>query len=79
MLKVLKLVIMLFRLYTPECGSCEYCKSGKTNLCQAIRETQGQGLMPDGTSRFSLGTEKMYTIIWEPRHSPTIQLYQRSH
>jgi S-(hydroxymethyl)glutathione dehydrogenase/alcohol dehydrogenase len=47
-------------LYTPECGSCEYCKSGKTNLCQAIRETQGQGLMPDGTSRFSLGTEKLY-------------------
>ncbi len=41
-------------LYTPECGECEYCRSGKTNLCQAIRETQGRGLMPDGTSRFSL-------------------------
>ena len=40
-------------LYTPECGKCEYCTSGKTNLCQAIRGTQGQGLMPDGTSRFS--------------------------
>jgi S-(hydroxymethyl)glutathione dehydrogenase/alcohol dehydrogenase len=40
-------------LYTPECGTCKFCKSGKTNLCQAIRETQGQGLMPDGTSRFS--------------------------
>lgn len=40
-------------LYTPECGSCSYCTSGKTNLCQAIRLTQGQGLMPDGTSRFS--------------------------
>ena len=39
-------------LYTPECGECEYCRSGKTNLCQAIRETQGRGLMPDGTSRF---------------------------
>jgi len=40
-------------LYTPECGVCKFCKSGKTNLCQAIRETQGRGLMPDGTSRFS--------------------------
>jgi S-(hydroxymethyl)glutathione dehydrogenase/alcohol dehydrogenase len=42
-------------LYTPECRQCDYCTSGKTNLCQAIRSTQGQGLMPDGTSRFSLG------------------------
>ncbi|MAR89693.1 MAG: S-(hydroxymethyl)glutathione dehydrogenase/class III alcohol dehydrogenase [Pseudomonadota bacterium] len=40
-------------LYTPECGQCKFCLSGKTNLCQAIRTTQGQGLMPDGTSRFS--------------------------
>ncbi len=40
-------------LYTPECGECKFCTSGKTNLCQAIRATQGQGLMPDGTSRFS--------------------------
>ncbi|QUM86965.1 MULTISPECIES: S-(hydroxymethyl)glutathione dehydrogenase/class III alcohol dehydrogenase [unclassified Moritella] len=39
-------------LYTPECGECKFCKSGKTNLCQKIRETQGQGLMPDGTTRF---------------------------
>jgi S-(hydroxymethyl)glutathione dehydrogenase / alcohol dehydrogenase len=39
-------------LYTPECGKCKFCKSGKTNLCQAIRITQGQGLMPDGTTRF---------------------------
>ncbi len=39
-------------LYTPECRHCEYCLSRKTNLCQAIRATQGQGLMPDGTSRF---------------------------
>ena len=38
-------------LYTPECGSCKFCRSGKTNLCQAIRATQGQGVMPDGTSR----------------------------
>ena len=40
-------------LYTPECRKCKFCLSGKTNLCQAIRETQGKGLMPDGTSRFS--------------------------
>ncbi len=47
-------------LYTPECRSCEYCLSGKTNLCQAIRLTQGQGLMPDGSSRFSIGGETLY-------------------
>ncbi|MDP7650334.1 MAG: S-(hydroxymethyl)glutathione dehydrogenase/class III alcohol dehydrogenase [Rhodospirillales bacterium] len=47
-------------LYTPECRQCEYCLSGKTNLCQAVRETQGQGLMPDGTSRFSLGGELLF-------------------
>ncbi len=40
-------------LYTPECGECKFCRSGKTNLCQAIRATQGRGLMPDGTTRFS--------------------------
>ncbi|OSQ49107.1 S-(hydroxymethyl)glutathione dehydrogenase/class III alcohol dehydrogenase [Thalassospira alkalitolerans] len=40
-------------LYTPECGECKFCKSGKTNLCQKIRATQGKGLMPDGTTRFS--------------------------
>jgi S-(hydroxymethyl)glutathione dehydrogenase / alcohol dehydrogenase len=42
-------------LYTPECRECEYCLNPKTNLCQAIRATQGRGLMPDGSSRFSLG------------------------
>ena len=47
-------------LYTPECGQCEYCLSGKTNLCQAIRTTQGQGLMPDGTSRFSANGETIF-------------------
>jgi len=47
-------------LYTPECRQCEYCLSGRTNLCQAIRETQGQGLMPDGTSRFSLNGEPIF-------------------
>ncbi|MEM7219157.1 MAG: S-(hydroxymethyl)glutathione dehydrogenase/class III alcohol dehydrogenase [Pseudomonadota bacterium] len=41
-------------LYTPECRECEYCLNPKTNLCVAIRSTQGQGVMPDGTSRFSL-------------------------
>jgi S-(hydroxymethyl)glutathione dehydrogenase/alcohol dehydrogenase len=47
-------------LYVPECRECEYCVSQKTNLCQAIRVTQGQGLMPDGTSRFSLGGKKLH-------------------
>ena len=47
-------------LYTPECRQCEYCLSGKTNLCQAIRETQGRGLMPDGTSRFRLGGDTVF-------------------
>ncbi|MGB3266020.1 MAG: S-(hydroxymethyl)glutathione dehydrogenase/class III alcohol dehydrogenase [Microcoleus sp.] len=47
-------------LYTPECRNCEYCLSGKTNLCQAIRLTQGRGVMPDGTSRFSIDGEKIY-------------------
>src|SRR5690606_27482517 len=47
-------------LYTPECRECEYCLSRKTNLCQKIRVTQGQGVMPDGTSRFSIGGEKVY-------------------
>ncbi|MGZ5092346.1 MAG: S-(hydroxymethyl)glutathione dehydrogenase/class III alcohol dehydrogenase [Burkholderiales bacterium] len=46
-------------LYVPECRQCEYCVSDKTNLCQAIRITQGQGLMPDGTSRFSLGGDRV--------------------
>ncbi len=40
-------------LYIPECGECKFCRSGKTNLCQAVRATQGKGVMPDGTSRFS--------------------------
>lgn len=42
-------------LYIPECGSCKFCMSGRTNLCQSIRLTQGKGVMPDGTSRFSKG------------------------
>ena len=47
-------------LYTPECRECKFCTSGRTNLCGAIRETQGQGLMPDGTSRFSLNGKPIY-------------------
>ena len=47
-------------LYTPECRSCPSCLSRKTNLCTAIRATQGQGLMPDGTSRFSIGKDKIH-------------------
>ncbi len=46
-------------LYTPECRECDYCLNPKTNLCQAIRETQGQGLMPDGSSRFSINGEQI--------------------
>ncbi|MDE5081420.1 MAG: S-(hydroxymethyl)glutathione dehydrogenase/class III alcohol dehydrogenase [Trichodesmium sp. St18_bin1] len=47
-------------LYVPECRQCEYCLSMKTNLCQAIRTTQGRGIMPNGTSRFSLNGEIIY-------------------
>ncbi|HCD28932.1 MAG TPA: S-(hydroxymethyl)glutathione dehydrogenase/class III alcohol dehydrogenase [Gammaproteobacteria bacterium] len=47
-------------LYTPECRQCDYCVSGRTNLCQAIRVTQGQGVMPDGTGRFSINGETLY-------------------
>ncbi len=47
-------------LYIPECGSCQFCESGKTNLCQSIRITQGQGLMPDGSSRFSYKGQTIY-------------------
>ena len=46
-------------LYTPECGECNFCTSGKTNLCQAIRTTQGQGVMPDGQTRFSCGGKEI--------------------
>ena len=47
-------------LYTPECGKCKFCLSGKTNLCQAIRTTQGRGVMPDGSTRFSLNGKPIY-------------------
>ena len=60
-------------LYTPECRECDYCLHPKTNLCQAIRTTQGQGVMPDGTSRFSLNGKP---ILHVRRHFP-ISLYCR--
>src|SRR4051795_5086536 len=47
-------------LYTPECRQCKSCTSHKTNLCTSIRSTQGQGVMPDGTSRFSIGGKKIH-------------------
>ena len=47
-------------LYTPECRACDFCTSGKTNLCGAIRETQGRGVMPDGSSRFSLHGKEVF-------------------
>jgi S-(hydroxymethyl)glutathione dehydrogenase/alcohol dehydrogenase len=58
--KSLKVGDHVIPLYTPECRQCEYCLSRKTNLCQAIRVTQGQGKMPDGTSRFSLNGTPLY-------------------
>ena len=57
--KTLKKGDHVIPLYTPECRNCDYCTSGKTNLCQAIRVTQGRGVMPDGTSRFSLGKQQV--------------------
>ncbi|MDP7743192.1 MAG: S-(hydroxymethyl)glutathione dehydrogenase/class III alcohol dehydrogenase [Lentisphaeria bacterium] len=50
-------------LYVPECGQCKFCKSGKTNLCQAVRSTQGRGLMPDETSRFSADGKTIYHFM----------------
>ena len=47
-------------LYTAECGACKFCKSNKTNLCSAVRETQGRGLMPDGTTRFSANGKQLF-------------------
>ncbi|MBV6413765.1 MAG: S-(hydroxymethyl)glutathione dehydrogenase/class III alcohol dehydrogenase [Xanthomonadales bacterium] len=58
-------------LYTPECRECEYCLNPKTNLCQAIRSTQGQGLMPDGSSRFSLDG----TPVWHYMGTSTFANY----
>lgn len=58
--KSLKVGDHVIPLYIPECRECEYCLHPKTNLCQSVRETQGAGVMPDGTSRFSLNGEKIF-------------------
>lgn len=50
-------------LYIPQCRECKYCKSSKTNLCNKIRSTQGQGVMPDGTSRFSCNGQTLYHFM----------------
>lgn len=62
-------------LYTPECRECKFCLSRKTNLCQAIRATQGRGLMPDGTSRFSLDGKAIMHLYG---YFDFFQLYCRS-
>ena len=64
-------------LYTPECRQCEYCLSRKSNLCVAIRATQGRGVMPDGTSRFGVAASRCSTT-WERRPSPTTPCCRRS-
>ena len=58
-------------LYTAECGECEFCRSGKTNLCVAVRDTQGKGLMPDGTTRFSYNGEPVYHYMGQHLQSNT--------
>src|SRR5262249_52853648 len=58
--KASEVLVEIKALYTPECRQCPSCLSRKTNLCTAIRATQGQGLMPDGTSRFSLDGKKLH-------------------
>lgn len=50
-------------LYIPECRECKFCKSGKTNLCSVIRDTQGKGLMPDGTSRFKCKGQDIFHFM----------------
>ena len=65
--------------YTPECRTREYCLNPKTNLCQAIRETQGRGVMPDGTSRFSMldGTPILHymgALLCQPRSCLKLRL-----
>lgn len=63
-------------LYTPECRECDYCLHPKTNLCQKVRATQGQGLMPDGTSRFSYKASRS-CIIWAPLPLPITRCCQK--
>ena len=50
-------------LYTAQCYECKFCKNPKTNLCQAVRATQGQGFMPDGTSRFKCGGKQLFHFM----------------
>lgn len=61
-------------LYTAECGVCKFCRSGKTNLCQSIRATQGKGVMPDGSTRFSLNGEPVYHYMGTSTFSEYIVL-----
>lgn len=63
-------------LYTAECGECLFCKSGKTNLCVAVRATQGKGVMPDGTTRFIIMASR-FIIIWAVQRSLNIQSLQK--
>lgn len=56
-------------LYTAECGSCKFCSSKKTNLCSSVRATQGKGVMPDGTSRFTCKGKPLY--VRPERAAPT--------
>jgi S-(hydroxymethyl)glutathione dehydrogenase/alcohol dehydrogenase len=65
-------------LYTPECRQCKSCLSRKTNLCTAIRATQGKGQMPDGTSRGSRTRASRSPTTWAARPSPTTRCCQRS-
>jgi len=64
-------------LYTPECGECKFCKSGKTNLCGKIRATQGKGLMPDGTSRFTCKGKQIFHFM-DAAHFPNTLFFLRS-
>ena len=61
-------------LYVPECGKCKFCKSGKTNLCQSIRATQGRGVMPDGSSRFSYKGQTIFHYMGTSTFSEFIVL-----
>lgn len=54
---------LVIPLYIPECRECKFCKSGKTNLCQAVRATQGKGVMPDGTSRFKCRGKSLFHFM----------------
>ena len=65
-------------LYTPECRECEYCLSGKTNLCQKIRVTQGRGQLPDGTTRFPCWMARRSTTTWAARPLRTTLLCRKS-